>query len=61
MKIKEVMKFRGVRVRDLEKSTGILKGNLSMIVNGRQKEITTTTLRKLCIALRCKSSDILGW
>ncbi len=59
--IQKVMEFRGMKARDLVKRTGLLKGNLSLIINGRQPNMHITTLKKLCIALRCKSVDILGW
>lgn len=60
-KIQKVMEFRNLKARDLAKRTGLLKGNISLIINGKQTNMHISTLKKLCIALRCKSVDILGW
>ncbi len=60
-KIQKVMEFRGLKAKDLVRSTGLLKGNISLIVNGKHTNMHISTLKKLCVALRCKSIDILGW
>lgn len=59
--IQKVMKAKGVKASQLVKTTGIIKGNLSLIVNGKQHNMQLITLKKLCTALKCKSIDILGW
>tara|TARA_R110002020_G_scaffold75738_4_gene192481 strand:+ start:6779 stop:7021 length:243 start_codon:yes stop_codon:yes gene_type:complete len=60
--IRNVCHMRGVRTqKKLSDISGADKNLVNDIWNSRQRNITTETLGKICVALNCTPSDILNF
>lgn len=54
-KIRELRKERRMTLEDLSKATGLTKGHLSFLENGKKKP-RVITVYKICNALKCEFS-----
>ncbi len=52
---------RKMTVTELAQRVGITLSNLSVLKNGKAKQIKVSTLAKLCEALECQPGDILEY
>ncbi len=52
---------RKMTVTELAQRVGITLSNLSVLKNGKAKQIKVSTLAKLCEALDCQPGDILEY
>ncbi|RZJ31921.1 MAG: transcriptional regulator [Brevundimonas sp.] len=52
---------KGLKARDLAQQVGLSETQLSLFRSGKVKGIRFRTLAKLCAALECKPSDLLGY
>ena len=59
LKLNEVMKARGVKLKDLASKIGLTDANLSNIKTGKISAIRFSTLNALCQELNCQPADIL--
>lgn len=57
----EVMKERGVKLKDLAEKIGLTDANLSNIKTGKISAIRFSTLNALCKELNCQPADILEY
>ena len=61
LKLNEVMKERGVKLKDLAEKIGLTDANLSNIKTGKISAIRFSTLNALCKELNCQPADILEY
>ena len=61
LKLNQVMKARGVKLKDLAVKIGLTDANLSNIKTGKISAIRFSTLNALCKELNCQPSDILEY
>ena len=59
-KIKQILDKKKLSVFRLERMSNVQRGNISAIIMGRSKNPSIDTIRKICIALECRWSDLLG-
>lgn len=57
----QVMKSRGVKLKDLAKKIGLTDANLSNIKTGKISAIRFSTLNEICKELGCQPADILKY
>lgn len=61
LKLDQVMKARGVKLKDLANKIGLTDANLSNIKTGKISAIRFSTLNALCQELNCQPADILAY
>ena len=61
LKLDQIMKARGVKLKDLAVKIGITDANLSNIKTGIISAIRFSTLNALCQELNCQPADILAY
>lgn len=59
IKLREILKTRGVSSRELARRVGITEANLSHLVTGKVREVRLSTLSSICEALDCTPGDVL--
>ena len=59
LNLEQVMKSRGVKLKDLAKRVSLTDANLSNIQTGKISAIRFSTLNALCRELNCTPGDIL--
>lgn len=59
IKLKNLLKNRGVTSKELCKYVGITEANMSILRSGKAKGIRFDTLLKICEYLDCKPGDII--
>ncbi len=59
IKLKEVLKEKGVTSKELCEYVGITEANMSILRSGKAKGIRFDTLLKICSYLDCKPGDII--
>ncbi|KYG90883.1 hypothetical protein A0U40_17595 [[Bacillus] sp. KCTC 13219] len=62
VKLKEILKERGITQLELSEMTGIRQAAISDLVNNRRDTINKSQLESICKVLKIKSfDDILDW
>jgi putative transcriptional regulator len=61
LKLDQIMKARGVKLKDLAVKIGLTDANLSNIKTGKISAIRFSTLNALCQELNCQPADILAY
>ena len=61
MKLHEIMGVRRLKLKDVERSTGLSYGTLQAMYHGRQERIDYNTLSALCKGLDCQPGDLLNY
>lgn len=59
IKLKELLKSKGVTSKELCEHVGITEANMSILRSGKAKGIRFDTLIKICEYLECKPGDII--
>lgn len=60
IKLKELLKDKGVTSKELCEYVGITEANMSILRSGKAKGIRFDTLLKICEYLECSPGDIIG-
>lgn len=58
-KLSEVMKDKGVTIKQLHESTGVSTNTIGLIRSNRSKGIQLATLSKFCTFLECRIEDLI--
>lgn len=58
-KLSEVMKDKGVTIKQLHESTGVSTNTIGLIRSNRSKGIQLATLSKFCAFLECRIEDLI--
>lgn len=61
IKLKEVLKKKNITSKELCEVVGITEANMSILRSGKAKGIRFETLEKICVYLKCKPGDIIGY
>ncbi|MCH5180320.1 MAG: helix-turn-helix domain-containing protein [Erysipelotrichales bacterium] len=61
LNLSNVMKDRGIKLKDLALKIGLTDANLSNIKTGKISAIRFSTLNALCKELNCQPADILEY
>lgn len=57
-RLKEIMENKGLKISDLNESTGISRNSLSLLINGKSQGIQFETIEKITKALNVDISDL---
>lgn len=57
-RLKEIMENKGVKISDLNETTGISRNSLSLLINGKSQGIQFDTLEKITNALDINTDDL---
>ena len=61
LNLDQVMKERGIKLKDLAVKIGLTDANLSNIKTGKISAIRFSTLNALCKELNCQPADLLKY
>lgn len=61
LNLDQVMKNRGIKLKDLAVKIGLTDANLSNIKTGKITAIRFSTLNALCKELNCQPADLLKY
>lgn len=61
LNLDQVMKDRGIKLKDLAVKIGLTDANLSNIKTGKITAIRFSTLNALCKELNCQPADLLKY
>jgi DNA-binding Xre family transcriptional regulator len=60
-KVKAMLRKKDIKAAMIAEKSGLMKPEISRILNGKKKNIQLTTLKKICDAIGCTSYEFLGW
>jgi putative transcriptional regulator len=59
LKLYDIIKARGISVRQLSEMTGMTRAGLYLILNREPRSIGLTTMARICNALEIEPNDLL--